>query len=106
MKLFNKVFDAKYEVTVCDLYMGACKWSYPFKTDQPEIERLNNDFNELYMWTTNNNPLNLSDDELNKARKMKTDIDANLNSPAYGALIREDKENAEAGYPQFDSNYR
>ena len=109
MKLFNKVFDAKYKVTVCDDQMGAgsCAWSYPFHTnDQPEIERLSNEFNELYTWTTNNNPLNLSEDQLNKARKMKADIDENLNRDAYGALIAEDKKNADVGYPKYDKGYK
>lgn len=107
MKLFNKVLDAKYEDTICDLYMGACAWSYPFhKNDHPEIERLTNKFNELYMWTTNTNPLNLSDDQMNKARKMKTDIEANLNRDAYIALITKDKKNAEEDYPEFDNDFR
>jgi hypothetical protein len=107
MKIFNKVLDANYKGVVCDLYMGSCAWSYPFHTtDHPEIERLSNDFNELYMWTTNNNPLNLNNDELNKARKMKADIDANLNRDAYVVLITEDNKNAEVGYPEFDKDFK
>ena len=107
MKLFNKVLDANYKGTVCDLNMGSCAWSYPFHTtDQPEIERLSNDFNELYMWTTNNNPLNLNNDELNKAEQMNADIDANLKSVAYVALITEDNKNAEVGYPEFDEDFK
>jgi hypothetical protein len=58
------------------------------------------------MWTTNNNPLNLNNDELNKARKMKADIDANLKSVAYVALITEDNNAAAAEYPEFDKDFK
>ena len=107
MKLFNKVLDANYKDTECDVGMGGCEYFYWFhKKDYPEIKRLSNNFNVLYRWTTTDNSLKLSDDQLNKARKMKDDIDTNLNSKKFGELITKDKKNAEEGYPQYDANYR
>ena len=108
MKLFNKVLDAKYEDTECEVGMGGgCEYFYQFhKKDYPEIKRLSELFNDLYTWTVTNKGLILSNDQLNKARKMKDDIDANLNSKAYIALITEDEKNAKLGYPKYDANYR
>jgi len=107
MKLFNKVLDAKYEDTECDVGMGGCEYFYWFhKKDYPEIKRLSELFNDLYTWTVTNKGLILTNDQLNKARKMKDDIDANLNSKAYIALITEDEKNAKLGYPKYDANYR
>ncbi len=107
MKLFNIVLNAKYEDAVCQLNMEACAWTYPFhKTDRPEIERLNQEFNELYNWTMKDNPLNLSDDEKEKANKMKRDIDEKLNGNEYNLLIKKDAHNEKEGYPPYERGFK